>query len=211
MVFFSASNSDTGRELYKSDGTEAGTVLVKDIVPGTFVSSIPLELTVFAGELFFTANLEDTDGRELWSTDGTEAGTQMYTDIFPGDEDAFFYDGGYVNMHRNGNTLYLFAINATVGYELFKLEVSDVAVGENEKTSTFEVYPNPASQLVTIKNIEPNQKIVVVDVTGKIIYQENANQSSLELDLAAFENGIYFIQIYEDAQLIETKKLVVSK
>jgi ELWxxDGT repeat protein len=34
MVFFAADDGGTGTELWKSDGTEAGTVRVKDIVPG---------------------------------------------------------------------------------------------------------------------------------------------------------------------------------
>ena len=44
-----------GMELWKSDGTAAGTVLVKDINPGT-ASSIPSFLTNVNGTLFFTAN-----------------------------------------------------------------------------------------------------------------------------------------------------------
>ena len=34
-LFFSAVDGASGRELWKSDGTEAGTVLVKDINPGS--------------------------------------------------------------------------------------------------------------------------------------------------------------------------------
>ncbi|BBH39037.1 hypothetical protein myaer102_15570 [Microcystis viridis NIES-102] len=46
-LFFAASDGVNGRELWKSDGTAAGTVLVKDINPGSgfYTSSNPRYLT----------------------------------------------------------------------------------------------------------------------------------------------------------------------
>src|SRR5262249_39719521 len=53
-----------GRELWRSDGTAAGTVLVKDINPGSG-SSNPEGLTLSGGHLFFTAD-DGVHGVELW-------------------------------------------------------------------------------------------------------------------------------------------------
>ncbi len=76
----------TGSELWKTDGSVAGTVLVKDIAPGQrfgYVpySSYPLGLTVLGGTLYFSASngLE----RELWKSDGTTAGTTLAVDVYP--------------------------------------------------------------------------------------------------------------------------------
>ena len=52
IVFFVASTSTEGEELWKSDGTAAGTVLVKDIRPGASGSNIA-GLTNVNGTLFF--------------------------------------------------------------------------------------------------------------------------------------------------------------
>jgi ELWxxDGT repeat protein len=71
--------SGAGQELWKSDGTEAGTVLVKDINPGSSSSS-PFSLTDVNGILYFLAN-NGTEGVELWKSDGTEAGTVIVKDI----------------------------------------------------------------------------------------------------------------------------------
>ena len=73
-----------GRELWKSDGTRAGTVLVKDIDPGRRrLRRRPSHLTAVGGTLFFTAD-DGTHGQELWKSDGTRAGTVLVKDINPG-------------------------------------------------------------------------------------------------------------------------------
>jgi ELWxxDGT repeat protein len=81
-VFFQATDGTTGTELWKSDGTAAGTVLVRDINAGTF-SSNPQNLHMLGGALFFAATTQ-AEGQELWRTDGTAAGTTLVKDIFAG-------------------------------------------------------------------------------------------------------------------------------
>jgi len=71
-LFFAASDGVSGVELWKTDGTDAGTVCVKNINPGS--GSGPLGLTVFNGALYFLAS-DGASGAELWKSDGTVAGT----------------------------------------------------------------------------------------------------------------------------------------
>src|SRR5439155_14570169 len=78
-LIFTAFQADTGRELWRSDGTEAGTVLVRDIAPGAGAAS-PTMLAGGIGKLFFSASLPSTGG-EPWTSDGTEAGTVLLKDI----------------------------------------------------------------------------------------------------------------------------------
>jgi ELWxxDGT repeat protein len=66
-----------------SDGTETGTVEVKDIHPNH--SSDPQLLTVHAGRLWFFAD-DGEHGRELWSSDGTAAGTALAAEFASGSD-----------------------------------------------------------------------------------------------------------------------------
>ncbi|MDC0710840.1 hypothetical protein POL68_20360 [Stigmatella sp. ncwal1] len=72
-LFFKAEDGAHGFELWKSDGTAFGTVLVKDIVPGP-ESSYVGDFTELNGVLFFTA-VDALFEWSLWRSDGTEGGT----------------------------------------------------------------------------------------------------------------------------------------
>lgn len=78
MLYFTATNPELGRELWKTDGSVDGAQLVKDIREGDqgSIGAGTAYLTVSNGALYFTADNGET-GRELWKTDGTEAGTLL--------------------------------------------------------------------------------------------------------------------------------------
>jgi ELWxxDGT repeat protein len=77
-LFFSAYHPEHGRELWKSNGTGAGTVLVKDIMQGS-AGSEPFSLTKSNGLLYFGAFDDPTSGSQLWKSDGTPSGTTILT------------------------------------------------------------------------------------------------------------------------------------
>lgn len=81
-VVFVAGTAAEGRELWFSDGTEAGTRPVRNLVPGPNSPGIA-DLTPLGGRVFFTAKTT-AEGRELWATDGTAEGTVLVEDLLPG-------------------------------------------------------------------------------------------------------------------------------
>ncbi len=138
-LFFSANDDLNGPELWKTDGTESGTVLVKDINPGAYGSypggiTVPYNYLNFlssgfvesSGTLFFVAGT-NTEGFELWKTDGTENGTVLVKDIRPGFEvPGDIYDYFHVsNLTDVNGTLFFTASDNDSDFELWKSDGTD--------------------------------------------------------------------------------------
>ena len=109
---------DIDVELWKSDGTETGTVVIKNI--NTSSGSWPDKFAIVGSELFFVAR-DDTHGDELWKTDGTEAGTVLIKDIIEGSGDPVF--NNYFGVHEG--TLYMDLNDGIYDTELWKSDGSD--------------------------------------------------------------------------------------
>jgi ELWxxDGT repeat protein len=121
-AYFTFNDRTNGTVLWKSDGTEAGTVLVKDIYPGdAFNPGKILGLTNVNGTLFFAAD-DGVNGTELWKSDGTTAGTVLVKDINPakgvGSMNLSSNSKGIFGV-LNGN-IYFAADDGVRGMELWK-------------------------------------------------------------------------------------------
>lgn len=78
LLIFPGSDAEHGVELWRSDGTPAGTGVLKDINPET-ASSYPAFLRNVNGRVVFQAC--DTSGCRPWVSDGTESGTRQLADV----------------------------------------------------------------------------------------------------------------------------------
>jgi ELWxxDGT repeat protein len=81
-VVFTAAGDGSDRELWETNVTEAGTVILKNIDdPG---SSDPSDLSLLASNLIVFRARTAANGIELWRTDGTGPGTMIAADAYPG-------------------------------------------------------------------------------------------------------------------------------
>ncbi|MBC7923566.1 MAG: T9SS type A sorting domain-containing protein [Ferruginibacter sp.] len=162
VVYFSATASDSfsNFELWKSDGTAAGTVLVKEINPPLNRGSNPTQLTSVNGLLYFVAG-DDVNGRELWRSDGTAAGTVLVKDIHPGPGSS-----DPVQFTNVDGVLYFAATNGVDGQELWKSD-------------------GTAAGTVLVKDIHPgpggSDPVQFTNVDGVLYFAANDATSGQEL------------------------------
>ncbi len=83
LAVFTTYDPIHGIEIWKSDGTAAGTSPILDICPG-ICSSNPSSLAVVGSVVFFAAN-DGVHGYSLWKSDGTAAGTALVREVLPSD------------------------------------------------------------------------------------------------------------------------------
>lgn len=127
-IYFVASDGTTGYELWKTDGTAAGTTLVKDIYTGSN-SSKPNNFVVLNNELYFAATT-NAEGREIWKTDGTTAGTVLIKDISP-------------LFAANSNPNYLTSLNNKVYFATFVNSQATLFETNGTAAGTNSVYISP--------------------------------------------------------------------
>jgi ELWxxDGT repeat protein len=129
LLVLALSDTVHGWELWRTDGTAAGTLLVLDIHPAG--DSSPTRFTRVGSKLVFWAD-DGAHGSELWVTDGTAAGTALLKDINPGPAGSPGFRSTVL-----GSTAFFFAFDGVHGYEPWKTDgtgpgtvlVRDVAPG----------------------------------------------------------------------------------
>jgi hypothetical protein len=80
---------------------------------------------------------------------------------------------------------------------------------EETNDNLFRIYPNPASNMVTIESTVAFTRIRVFGNSGQIVLNEQIKALNYQIDVSQLEKGIYFISLEtENGNLI--RKLTVN-
>lgn len=128
LTCFIANDGLHGYELWVTDGTEAGTTMVKDISEGPAdgclyhgrFSPTVSALQVLGKKVYFFAN-DGVHGFELWGSDGTDLGTGLVKDIMQGPVSSSVD----LRLTRAGNYLFFAANDGAHGTELWRSDGTD--------------------------------------------------------------------------------------
>ena len=133
-VYFAADDGITGVELWKTDGTTSGTILVRNVDLNAN-SSNPKHLTVVGDDLYFTAN-DGVHGTELWKSNGTSVGTEIHSDISEGSnssnpKDLIAFSNNLYFVAHNGSKNVVMATmgSTTIAFNPMGLNITNPSFG----------------------------------------------------------------------------------
>ena len=101
--------------------------------------------------------------------------------------------------------------SGTVYGDMMSFTTTASIVSIDANTTTMTLYPNPASEKVTIalSRVESGAKVVVSDMQGRVILSDNMTSNTYELSVENLSSGVYYIRVI-DGTSIHTQKLIVK-
>jgi len=116
------------------------------------------------------------------------------------------------NFKHDANTL-ITLVNPLGGQGIAYYYIDDISltkcsgirIDEMENEEHLRLYPNPASDKLTIESKMQNAKIEIRDVLGQMVYRTKAIAASSTIDVSMLSKGVYFISLQNGKQTINKK------
>lgn len=234
ILYFGADDGPHGYELWQTDGTEAGTLLVYDINPGLpYGFSGPIVKT--GNHLVFTGN-DPAHNRELWTYGLTVKAPSPQTITFnsipsktidgpPFTLTATASSGLPVTFEIvsgpatiSGNTVTITGVGTVViratqnGNDDFlpATGVEQTFIVESvlglEENLQVSVWPNPATNAIVV-NTASNSNVSIIDLLGREIFSTNVEKQRT-IDVGNLPRGLYVVQITANHSTLTCKVLL---
>lgn len=196
-LYFSAKDGTAqpyhGQELWKTNGTEAGTIMVKDIVAGTGDAS-PEFLTIYNNNLYFAAG-SNNSSRVLWkTTDGTEANTTSISGVL---------NPNYLTVSNGILYFSAYASSGNLGTELYRFDMQ-LGTDELNKAKKITLYPNPVKDILYFSEEVSNIKIT--DVAGRTV--KNISTKGKSVNVANLASGVYMVNAITKSGETVNRKII---
>lgn len=181
-----------------------------------------LEESICEGESFEFNNTTYTEQgvyqANLQTWDGCDSTVTLTLNVYPSftetidatiTEGETYTQNGFNENQSGEYTLSLQTINGCDSIIILNLTVEPVSsIKDIANESNFTVYPNPTKEKLFINTKEKNANIVITNISGVVVYQNNNHSSTpIEINLKELENGIYFVRINN----LETRKFIIEK
>ncbi len=188
-IIFQAFSATNGNEVWVTDGTTEGTVLLKDIIEGG-ASGIP-----GLGNNYYDASFADigngkvlfqaytsSNGYELWITDGTTAGTQLLKDINAGSANGLNWGLGTVTGLGNGKFIFT-AYTEETGHELWITDGTSAGTQllKDINAGHAHAFLNHDDQELLASNVDDYGPDFVAIGNGRAIFQAYTEETGLEV------------------------------
>lgn len=141
--YFKGENAANGAEPWQSDGTVAGTGMIKDIWGGTS-GTMPHTFIGYCNEIYFSAGNPATGSAQaLYKTDGTAVGTELILGLAASPE---VVGTGVTHKGVLNDKLYFTAqYDVNIQPELYRYDAGCALSVPEFETTTMSCYPNPSA------------------------------------------------------------------
>jgi hypothetical protein len=125
--------------------------------------------------------------------------------IFTANSNVLFYPTSTFTTVNSGTNSYTVNITAECGL------TTDI---ENQNVkNNFDLFPNPNNGIFELVNNNNNNnnnnsdKIIIYNTLG-IEIKSIKNSTIKQIDISQFANGVYYLSVYKNERLVETKKII---
>jgi len=185
-----------------------------NITYGTLVASV---YVLPNGKILAGGKFNTFDGVSRKGIAGLHAGGSLDTAFDPGTGVVDFLPYAMVNnfkVQANGKILIggdFDEYNGVTRRNIARLngDGGTTSVENIKDNFSFNIFPNPANDFVTITHLPSGSKLKVMDITGKTVYNSVVQSEQTVINTSDFVNGVYIIQI-ENNGSISNKKLIIN-
>ena len=105
----------------------------------------------------------------------------------------------------DGETVHIAFINETDnGFKLYidniRVEKENYLAVDQFDSAELVVYPNPAQNLITIKNMPEGSHVNILGIDGKTVINSNYSK----IDISTLSAGKYIVELISDNQIVRT-------
>lgn len=95
-------------------------------------------------------------------------------------------------------------------YDSIDVKINSVAAVKEVKNVSFSVYPNPATDMITlnVQGVGSDNTVKLIDVLGNVVFEDNMSTTK-KIDVSTFKNGVYILSVSNNGSLMQTKRIVV--
>jgi hypothetical protein len=117
--------------------------------------------------------------------------------------------GKITDVKYDIETIYESYVSDNYPFEDGKFSIVNITKGSLISDKKIIVYPNPATESITIVSPSEIKKVSIINCIGKVVYESIINDINTQINTSSFDPGIYFIRI-RTTNGLETYKVAIK-
>ncbi|MEP0266227.1 DUF1028 domain-containing protein [Dokdonia sp.] len=95
--------------------------------------------------------------------------------------------------------------------ELQTLFDQALSVDDPSTVNGINIYPNPTNGELFIRSVANVKNAILYNVTGQEVARFSITNNLTSLDVSKYGNGVYFLSLQNDTEIITTQKIIINK